>query len=510
MAFLQACRAAGMDTCIANPGTTELAFVRAFDHVPGWRVVPALFEGVCTGAADGYGRMARRPALTLTHLGPGFANGIANLHNARRARSPIVNVIGDHTSAHLPFDAPLTSDIDSLARPVSAWVAHLDDAAHAARIGREAVQQALASGGQTASVVFRADAQAAAAPALVPGAGVLAVPQRAGVAPAAVQEALRRLRQGRTLLLIGGDALGEQGLCAAQRIAVQTGAALYCETFPARIERGGGLPAPERFPYFPEPAFALVQGFDTVLVAGALEPVTYFGYAQFPSRIVEPHRLHMLAGACDAAGDALSALADALGCAAWVPAPMQAPRVLPDGAMDGAAAARAVAAWLPQDAIVSVEGGTMGYPFFTASASSARHTVMTNTGGAIGQGLPVAVGAALACPGRRVVCVQSDGSAQYTLQALWTMARERLPVTVVIAANQRYGVLQNELVRDGVKVIAGAAAALTSLADPSLDWVALARGYGVPGAAVRDGGALREALDASLAVAGPYLVEVLL
>lgn len=509
-AFLAACRAAGMDTCLANPGTTELAFVRAFDDVPGWRIVPALFEGVVTGAADGYARMLGRPALTLTHLGPGFANGIANLHNARRAHSAVVNVIGDHTVAHLPFDSALTSDIDSLARPVSAWITHINRADEAVPAATAAVTQACSNGGQIATVVFAADAQAAPAPGIATEPLAIST-TRARAADAVIAEAARRLQAPRSLLVIGGDALSAEGLDAAQRIAAATGARLYCETFPARIERGHDLPAPERFPYFPEPAFALIGEVDHVIVAGTPEPVTYFGYPNFPSQIVPADKLVMLAGPLDAAADALVRVAARLGAhtAPAISRP-RPPRHAEPGPVDNLKAARIIAAWLPDDAIVSIEGGTLGYPFFTASAASARHTVLTNTGGAIGQGLPVGTGAALACPGRRVVCVQSDGSAQYTVQSLWTMARERLAVTIVIAANQRYAVLQNELARDGMQSISGAAATLTSLADPPLDWVALAQGYGVPGCAVRSGAELEAALDASLGVAGPYLIELLL
>jgi len=499
-----------MDTCIANPGTTELAFVRAFDDVPGWRIVPALFEGVCSGAADGYARIAGRPALTLTHLGPGFANSIANLHNARRAHTPIVNVIGDQTTSHLPFDAPLTSDIESLARPVSAWVHHLSDAGQAAATGTEAVAQAVANGGQIATVVFAADAQAART--VVPAttaAGRCPAPSRAAADPAAVREAARRLRAGKALLLIGGEALSEAGLQAAQRIVTATGAAFYCETFPAVMQRGHALPAPERFPYFPEPAFALVERMLHVVVVGAPEPITYFGWPGYPSRIVAKEKLLMLADPTQEATAALQALAQALECPPFAFAAPRMQRNDGTGAtLDGASAARTVAAWLPEGAIVSVEGGTCGYPFFTACALAAPHTVMTNTGGAIGQGLPVALGAALAAPGRRVVGLQSDGSAQYTLQSMWTMARECLPITIVIAANRRYAVLQNELHRDGMEAITGAAATLTALDNPPVDWVALARGYGVPGEAVRDCAALDRALDASLQVQGPYLIEL--
>lgn len=497
-----------MDTCFANPGTTELAFVRSFEEVAGWHTVPCLFEGVCTGGADGYGRMLGRPALTLTHLGPGFANGIANLHNAKRALTPIVNVIGDHTTAHRPFDAPLTSDIPALAGVVSGWVTTVRDARDAAHAAREAVAKSQHLGGAT--VIFPADLQAAAVPQETERS--IAAPAR--VAPETVDDVDRvasRLRTARApMLVVGGHALAnEDGLAAAQRIAAATHAAFYCETFPARIERGAGLPAPERFPYFPEPAFAAVEQADVVVVAGIADPITYFGYAGYPSRIVPAEKLLRLAGPAGDASARLIALAEALHAPA---VPLRAEHdqgVDADAPLAAADAAQTVARWLPENAIVSIEGGTCGYPFFTASARARRHTVLTNTGGAIGQGLPVALGAAVAAPGRRTVALQSDGSAQYTVQALWSMAHESLPVTILIAANHRYGVLQNELQRDGLREIRGAAAELTDLGRPRVDWVALAAAYGVPGTRVgTTTAALRAALDASLATAGPTLIAM--
>jgi acetolactate synthase-1/2/3 large subunit len=506
--FLTGAAAAGMETCFANPGTTELAFVRSFDDVPGWRTVACLFEGVCTGAADGYGRILGRPALTLTHLGPGFANGLANLHNARRARTPIVNVIGDQMTWHRPFDAPLTSDIDALAGTVSAWVTTVRDAGAADALGREAVAQALGGGGRIATVVFPADVQAARS---TPDATPLAAGERVAVPFAPdVDRIAARLRASRApMLIVGGDVLmNERGLLAAHRVAAATNAVFYCETFPARIERGAALPAPERFPYFPEPATAAIAAVDLVVLAGLTDPGTYFGYAGYPSELVPAEKVARLAGPCDPAAVALEALADALGAP---PAPVsreRARRLAAAGAYDPGTAAAAIAAWLPEDAIVSIEGGTCGYPFFTASAQSARHTVMTNTGGAIGQGLPVALGAAIAAPHRRTVCVQSDGSAQYTIQSLWTMARESLPITIVIAANARYAVLQNEFYRDGVSELTGAAHELTSLDRPVIDWLGLARGYGVPATAVMSTDELVRALDASAAGGGPSLIAL--
>ena len=508
-AFLSSAADAGMDTCFANPGTTELAFVRSFDDVPGWRTVSCLFEGVCTGAADGYGRMLGRPALTLTHLGPGFANGIANLHNARRARTPIVNVIGDQTTRHLPFDAPLTSDIGALAGTVSGWVRTVADPETAAAIAREAVAQSLNTGGRISTVIFPADVQAQRATGRPLRA--VPVPDRPGsIAHAAVERIAERMRgAGKPMLVVGNDVLKtERGLKVAQRIVAFSNAVFYCETFPARMERGAELPAPERFPYFPEPATAAVAAVDLVVIAGIVDPVTYFGYDNFPSEIVPAEKLARLAGPRDDAVAALEALADALDapdCDVRRERLRREPSTAP---LDTLGASRAIAAWLPEGAIVSIEGGTLGYPFFTASAHAAPHSVMTNTGGAIGQGLPVALGASLAAPDRRTVCVQSDGSAQYTIQSLWTMAREALPITVIIAANSRYAVLQNELHRDGVAQIAGSAHELTALDRPAIDWLALARGYGVPATVAASTDALLHALDASAASSGPALIAL--
>jgi acetolactate synthase-1/2/3 large subunit len=500
----------GVEVCFANPGTTELDLVRALENAPGIKAILSLQENVCTGAADGYGRMAGRAACTLLHLGPGFANGIANLHNARRARTPIVNIIGDHASWHLDSDAPLTSDIDSLARPVSGWVHRVDGSLNVATAAREAVRQSRARGGQGATLIFPADFQAGTAN---PGAA-----REAGPAPRTMPESawdagivVSRLRSARRIVfLLGGggaaSALSAPGQIAVARLTACLGATAYAETFPSRAERGGGLPDFDRLPYFPEPARAVLDPADLVVLVGALPPVTYFGYAGHPSRLVDDSRLLTLCAPGEDAVARLTKLAELLDAPRVAPTSAALPDMA-DGPLTPQRVAAAVARFLPDGAIVSVEGGSCGYPFYAASAAAARHTTLTNTGGAIGQGLPVALGAAIACPGRPVVALLSDGSTQYTVQSLWTIAREGLPILALIAANHEYAILRNELRRGGAS-LGAKAQTMTSLEGPRIDWVALANAYGIAASRADTVAALCEAMRAALGSRKPALVEM--
>jgi acetolactate synthase-1/2/3 large subunit len=508
--LLEAAHAAGVRICFANPGTTELAVVRAFNAVPGMRAVLGLFEGVCTGAADGYARVAREPALTLLHLGPGFANGIANLHNARRAHSPIVNVIGDQATWHLPFDAPLTSDIESLARPVSGVVRRLSPGESIGAAVRSAVRQSFGPPGQVVTLIAPSDLMEE--PSSVSGGSPpppSLVALREVAADTIVAAAKRLERRGPLILLLGHDALRERGQRAAQRIASATGARLLMESYPAIVELGGDLPPLERLAYFPQDVLAQI-GDATVLLAGARRPISYFGYPGQPSDLVSPERLITLSEPGEDGVLALESLADRLESARAAEKP-GAIATSSQWGKGGSAALKAVdvaealAARLPEGAIVSLEGSTCGGPFLKIAHRARRHSVMTNTGGAIGQGIPCAVGAAFARPESRIVCLQSDGSAQYTLQALWTLAREGLNVTL-IAANHRYGILETELARAGANITEPVLASLTRLT-PRVDWVALARGYGVPGVRVKTGEELGAALDNGFATQGPYLIQ---
>jgi len=508
-AAIRTAAAAGVRLCLANPGTTELAWVTALDAVPEIRPVLGLFEGVITGAADGYARLAARPALALLHLGAGLANGLANLHNARRARSPVVCVVGDHARWHLGADSPLESDIASLAAPVSKWVRSARSAESLAQDMADAMRAALEPPAGVATLIAPADcgwenAGSRARPR--------AIAARARVDPQRVS-ALARVLASRepALLLLGANALSESGLRAAARVAAACGAALAVETFPAWIERGGGLPAPEKLPYFPEQLSARLADVRQLVLAGAPEPVSFFAYPEGTSRPVPAAcAQHVLASPAEDAEAALEALADRLGVRDPTP---ERPTPLP-GRLSGAITPQALGALLaelqPENAVIVDEGATSSLPWWLASGGARRHSYLSLTGGAIGIGPPAATGAALACPGRTVIDLQADGSGMYTLQALWTQAREGLEVKTLVCANRAYRILRIELARAGIRQPGPAARALTDLSGPSLDWVSLAKGMGVPAERAADCDALAAALGRALATPGPYLVEAVL
>lgn len=510
-ALLGAAHALGARVCFANPGTTELALVSALDDVRGIRPVLGLFEGVCTGAADGYARVSGVPALTLLHLGPGLANGLANLHNARRAHSPIVNIVGDHASWHLPYDAPLTSDIEGLARPMSSTVIRLNAPEDIQGAMRQAFERALTPPGSVATLIVPTDAMEAPAVELHSSntAPAHRVPLET-VSHERIVEAAHRIRRGRAVLLLGADALSERGQRAASRIAVVTGARLIMESYPAIVALGGDLPRLERLAYFPEDVRSQL-GDDVVFVTGSRAPVSYFGYPGHPSELVAKNRLVLLSSPVEDSTLALEQLAEQVtrsSDASRAPAPGILPaETQRTSSFTPTEVAEELVLQLPEDAIVSLEGSSCGAPYLKRAHRARRHWVMTNTGGAIGQGIPCGLGAAIARPDSRVICLQSDGSAQYTVQALWTMAREALDVTLIICANHRYGILQTELRRAGVSLDGPASAHMTRLDAPRVDWVSLGRGYGVPGVRVKTSEEFRDALGASLHAPGPMLIE---
>ncbi len=507
--IIQTAIAAGAEVCFANPGTTEMPLVAALDSLTGMRAVLGLFEGVCTGAADGYGRMTGRPALTLLHLGPGLANGLANLHNARRARTPIVNLIGDHATWHLAADAPLTSDITAVARSVSAWVRTNRSAEEAAADTAEALAAAAAWPGGIATLIVPHDNQwEVASGAAAPRPAQSAPPVRETAVNAAAEE-LRKPQPA--ILFLGGRALSEAGVRAAARIAAATGCRLVCETFPARLERGAGLATVERLPYFPEQAIALLNQFQTVILAGAKSPVSFFGYKGLPSHLLNAQQtVIQLAAPEEESVAALVALADTLGAPASGDAPELTRPSRPTGAMTLENLAAAIAAVQPEDAIIVDEGNTSSMAYFAMSARAPRHSYLTLTGGSIGQGMPCATGAAIACPDRRVINIQADGSAMYTAQALWTQAREGLPVTTILCANHSYRILGIEMMRSGVTQPGKQAMSLFGLSNPMIDWVSLANGMGVSGERVATSDDLVQALERALSEDGPRLIEVTL
>jgi acetolactate synthase-1/2/3 large subunit len=502
---------AGVDVCFANPGTSEMHFVAALDDVPAMRGVLCLFEGVVTGAADGYGRIAGRPATTLLHLGPGLGNGLANLHNARRARTPVVNVVGDQATYHARYDAPLQSDIASIASAVSGWYRSTARADDVAVDAADAVEAAMGPPGCVATLVLPADAswsESSTGPCPPRPVG------RRTVVPAdTVEEVAKSLRSGeRTALLLGGSALRADGLHAASRVAVATGAALLGETFPANLERGAGIPAVERLAYFAEMAQAQLEGVRHLILVDTTRPVSFFAYPGKASDLVpEGCTVHTLARPGEDAAGALELLAEAIGAPAdaAAPAPAQRPD-RPTGALTTESLAAAVGAVLPEGTIVVDEGNTSGLFISGATAGAPRHDWLTLTGGAIGIGLPMATGAAVAAPDRPVLCLQADGSAMYTIQALWTHAREGLNVTTVVLSNRSYAILNIELHRVGADAGGPQARRLLDLTEPDLDFCALAQGMGVPARRAESADDLASALEAGFAEAGPSLIEVLL
>lgn len=498
----------GARICFANPGTTELGLVSALARDGRLRCVLSLFEGVCTGAADGYARVSGEVPLTLLHLGPGFANGIANLHNARRAGSRIINLIGDHATWHLAYDAPLTSDIASLAGPVSRKVIYLDKPETiCTRVGQAFAATNLVEGGAATLVIPTDVVDAPAAADVVP---VAFQPYRpTPVTDASIKAAVADLAEpGETIVLLGGNALNEAGIRAGAAMAAALGGRLLMEPYPPIVTLGGDLPIVERQAYFPDDVIAQM-GDARVVLAGARMPISYFGYEGWPSQLVPDDRLVRLAEPGEDATAALEAVVAQIGGTPAV-APKQAAEVAssePEAALTPASVIEELLVQLPQDAIISLEGSTLGGPWLRNAHRAPRHRVMTNTGGAIGQGLPCAVGAALAAPDARIVSLQSDGSAQYTLQSLWTMAREGLKVTIIMAANHRYAILQTELNRADAPLDDAVIAGLTRLDNPKVDWVALAQGYGVEAVRATTNAQLAAALRRGLSLDGPLLIQ---
>ncbi|MCW8277284.1 acetolactate synthase large subunit [Pseudomonas sp. PCH199] len=496
----------GVDTCFANPGTSEMHFVAALDRVPGMRCVLGLFEGVVTGAADGYARIADRPAATLLHCGPGLANGLANLHNARRANSPVINIIGDHATWHRQYDTPLTTDVEGWARPVSVWTRTATEAGAVGAAAAAAIQAACAAPGGVASLVLPSDAswntggQVAAALPAIPA------PR---VSPDVVHKVARTLRSGRpSLLLLAGRALAQDALADAHRIAAATGAQLLCPVQNARIPRGRGRFEIERMPYFGDAARARLAGIADIILVGAPAPANFFAYPGKPSRpCPDDATIHVLARPEEDLADALRRLAEELAAPPLAPPEIAPVAELGTGPLTSAAVAQSLSALLPEQAIVVDEAATFGHAFYPGTRHAAPHDWLQNTGGAIGHGLPMALGAAVAAPGRRVIALQADGSAMYTPQALWSMARERLDVTVVILANRKYAILQHELASVGAT--AGATAmSMLDIGNPDLDWVQIATGMGVEAAKAETMERFNELFAMANHRPGPFLIEL--
>ncbi|MEO6624383.1 MAG: acetolactate synthase large subunit [Burkholderiaceae bacterium] len=506
--------AQGVDTCFTNPGTSEMHFVAALDRIEGMRCVLGLFEGVVTGAADAYYRMARKPASTLLHLGPGLANGLANLHNARKAHSGIVNIVGEHALPHLALNAPLTSDIEGVARPMSDWVRTARSAAEVASIAQDAVHAARRPPGQVATLVLPADCAWGEVPDTALAGQASMAHRRPTVDPDIVAAAARILASPEpTLLLAGGVACFAEPLKAAGRIAAKTGCAVMTEFYVPRLERGAGRVNVPRVPYAVDAAVAALARFRNILLVGASDPVSFFAYPGKPGRQAAPGcHVMQVAGAGDDLEGALNALADATGAAKATPLleAGMAPASLPSGPITPDGIARVIAALLPENAIVIDESVSAGRALGAPTAGAAPHDWLSVMGGSIGWGLPAAVGAAIAAPGRKVLSLEGDGSAMYTIQALWTLAREGLDVTVVIFANRAYQILLGEYAGVGAGTPGPRAGHMLRLDTPALDFVGLARSMGVEAARATDLGSLASELRRGFASSGPYLIEAVL
>lgn len=518
---LRTLAASGVEVCFANPGTSEMHLVAAMDRVPEVRGILTLFEGVASAAADGYARMAGKPAATLLHLGPGFGNAFANVHNAYKGRTPMVNLVGDHAVLHRPLGAPLTSDVEAIAGPASHWLRSARDAREAATLAAEAV--AVARSGAVATLVLPADAgwdeslgpvapcgadlAGGAGPAGGPGAHRLALPS---VPDEAVEAAARALRSGKAALLLGGTTTRGRGLEAAARIAAGTGAEVFHDTFTPVLARGGARPRARLLPYLTELAVDALAGFEQLVVVGTRPPVGFFAYPGKPSLLWSPDTgVTVLATAEEDALTALEAVADLVGAEPEPVEPLARPELPTGGALDLMTLTAAVGALLPDDAVVVDEAVTASALFQEQTGGAGEHDYLFLTGGAIGWGLPAATGAAVGAPGRPVINLEADGSAMYTIQALWTQAREELDVTTIVVANRSYAILEFEFSRVGAEGDGAAARALMDIGRPELDFAGLARAQGVPGRRVDDVPGLVDAVREAVAEPGPHLIEAL-
>lgn len=500
----------GIEVCFTNPGTSEMHFVAALDEVPGMRCVLCLFEGVLSGAADGYARMKGKPASTLLHLGPGLGNALANIHNAKKGHTPMVNIVGDHATYHLEYDAPLTSDIEGIAGPVSHWVRTSGSPEDIARDAAEAVLQA--GIGQIATLMLPADVSwgdnpNGAAPAV-------AVPGPREVSQDKVDQAATMLQSGgSTLILIGGrDVTADQGLIV-DRITQATGARALIETLPGKVARGAGTAVIERLAYLAELAIDSIKDVEQIILVGAADPVSFFAYPGVSSAIAPAScEKLVLASPNDDIDSALTALAEKVG-ATELSAQVHELNLpaLAEGELDAAKVGMALAHYLPDDAVIVDEAITSGMMVSMFTAAARPHVQLNQTGGSIGWGLPAALGAAIACPEQKVVCLEGDGSAMYTIQALWSMARENTDVTVVIFNNRKYSILEMEFGRTGARggVPGPSAASTLDIGRPDLDFVALATGMGVPATRATTAEEFNAQFAEAMAKSGPRLIDAI-
>lgn len=502
----------GIDTCFSNPGTSEMHFVAALDD-SNMRAVLCLFEGVATGAADGYARMANKPASTLLHLGCGLGNGLANLHNARKARVPMINIIGDHALYHKQYDAPLESDIETVARNVSSWIRTCPSTEQLGEDTAEAIEVAQLAPQQISTLILPADVSWGKG-------GTIAKANLTPVADAAADETINKAaeilkkRGKKTAILLGRRVLLEEGLMAASKISEKTGAKLFCEVFPTRLERGEGLPYVERLAYLAEMASVQLKGYEHLIIIDTKEPVSFFAYPGKKSYLV-PKKckvLNLVKEDEDAVGS-IETLMEAVGAQLTAPKLQTLDRPqLPVGKLNATKVCEALGALMPENAIISDEAQTSGVKLPSFTAGSPRHDVLTLTGGAIGQGLPVAIGAAIAGENingkdRPVITLVGDGSAMYTIQSLWTMMNENLDVTVIILNNRSYAILNIELERVGAEGAGPKAKSQLDLSKTEIDFVLMAKSMGMPAETVSTAEEFNDALARAIREPGPHLID---
>lgn len=511
-ALIKTLEDAGVEVCFTNPGTSEMHMVGALDASSKMRPILVLFEGVASGAADGYARMAEKPAATLLHLGPGLANAMANLHNARRAFSPVINIIGDHAVDHIKFDTPLTSDVKAYASACSHYTHNSRSSELIAEDAAKVAAAAMSKRGQISTLIAHADHTWGPASASAPLPAIEAAETPGSQTINMVANILKD-KGGKAILLVSGNGLYGEGLQAVGRIFKATGVRSVAESFPARMERGAGTVPLQRMPYFPEDIRAFLEGSETVVLVGGKTPTSFFSYEGQES-ICVPDGIEVITLAAEEEDikGSLKALADALGASEplseLTPAQTMPPQ---SGKLTLMGISSTVNRHLPENAIVSDESCTSGAALYPATTGAAKHSWLTLTGGSIGQGLPLAVGAAVARPDQKVVCLHGDGGAMYTLQALWTQAREKLDVVTVIFANRRYCILEIEAMRTGIAEGASPdIGAMTELSNPDLDWVALATGMGVPATKAETAEEFEAQFKAAIAGKGPYLIEAVI
>lgn len=500
----------GVEVCFTNPGTSEMHFVAALDEVPGMRCILGLFEGVVSGAADGYARMARKPAATLLHLGPGLGNALANIHNAKKAHSPMINIVGDHATYHLQHDAPLTSDIEGIAAPVSHWV-------HSSRqpedIAADAARAVHAAGRhRIATLVLPADVSWGDNPGGAEDAQVLAA--AVTVDDASIGKAAEMLASGKpSMLFLGGAEITQEMTLLVGKIAAKTGARICIETFPTRVARGAGRGELEKLPYLAEMAIDHIKDIENLVLLGGKSPVSFFAYPEVPSVIPAMGCQQLtLADAEDDLEDCLRRLVHVLGAEGAAPVLNErAPPPLPEGALDLNTLAQSLAAQLPDNAIVVDDAGTATMTCYPITERAAPHDWLSLTGGSIGFGLPCAVGAAIACPERKTICLEGDGSAMYTIQALWTMARENLDVTVIVFNNSKYSILELEFLRTGARggVPGPKASSMLDIGAPTMCFADIARGMGVSASTASSAQEFNQQFAEAMVQKGPRLIEAL-